>query len=90
MAQVVGGRYQLIAHLGGGARSEISLAKADAKPGSPALCVLKRLKLGADAEPDLVAQLGAEAHLALRLKHPNIVEALEAGEDSEGPCLALE
>jgi len=90
MAQVVGGRYHLIAHLGGGARSEVSLAKTDAKTGPPTLCVVKRLKLGADAEADLVSQFAAEAGLGARLKHPNIVQVIEAGSDAEGPFLVLE
>ena len=97
MAQVVGGRYHLIAHLGGGAVSDISLAKTDAEapaaPGAtpaPQLVVIKRLKLGADAEPELAAQFLEEARLAVRLGHPNIAKAFEAGEGPDGPFLVLE
>ena len=97
MAQVVGGRYHLIAHLGGGASADVSLAKTDAAaPPSaggitpPQLVVVKRLKLGADAEPEVAAQLLEEARLAVRLGHPNIAKAYEAGEGPDGPFLVLE
>jgi serine/threonine protein kinase len=90
VAQVVGGRYHLIAHLGGGEKSDVSLAKTDAASDVAKLCVVKRLTLGADAEPEVVAQFSAEARLSLRLSHANIVQALETGEDADGPFLVLE
>jgi eukaryotic-like serine/threonine-protein kinase len=94
VAQVVGGRYHLIAHLGGGAVADVSLAKADAAaapaPTLPQLVVVKRLVLGADAEPDVLAQFAEESAVAQRLKHPNIAKAYEAGEGSDGPYLVLE
>ena len=97
MAQVVGGRYHLIAHLGGGASADVSLAKTDAAAPPPAgvrappqLVVVKRLKLGADAETEVAAQFLEEARLAVRLGHPNIAKAYEAGEGPEGPFLVLE
>ena len=92
MAQVAG-RYQLIAHLGGGAISDVSLLKTDAKSDLAMLtklAVVKRLKLGADAEPEAVALFSDEARLAVRLNHRNIVRAYEAGEDAEGPYLISE
>ena len=92
--EVVGGRYALIAHLGGGAVSDVSLAKMtvalEAKPDLDRILVVKRLKFGADAEPKIVGQFAAEASLATRLNHPNIVQAFEAGEDDNGPFLVLE
>ena len=96
MAQVVGDRYHLIAHLGGGASADVSLAKTDAAAPPPAgaplpqLVVVKRLKLGADAEPAAVAQFLDEARLAVRLAHPNIAKGFEAGEGPDGPFLVLE
>lgn len=90
MAQVVGGRYHLVAHLGGGAVSDVSLAKTDGESEVAKLVVVKRLHLGADAEPELTAHFAEEARLAARLKHPNIAEVLETGEDDEGPFLVLE
>lgn len=90
MAQVVGGRYHLIAHLGGASISEVSLAKTDSESAAPRLCVVKRLKLGADAEAETVAHFAGEARMAKHFKNPNVVEALDAGEDKDGPYLVLE
>ena len=96
MVQVVGGRYHLIAHLGGGASADVSLAKTDPEAAPPEgaalpqLVVVKRLKLGADAEPEVAAQFLDEARLAVRLGHPNIAKAFEAGEGPDGPFLVLE
>lgn len=90
MGKVVAGKYHLIAHLGGGTVSDVSLARAEGgAPGAP-LVVVKRLKLGPDADPDLLAQFADEARVSLRLKHANIVEALAAGEDTEGSFLVFE
>ncbi|MDB4944125.1 MAG: serine/threonine protein kinase [Labilithrix sp.] len=66
------------------------LAKRDPEAAGPALCVVKRLKLGADADTAVAAQFVAEARLAMRLHHPAIVEGFEAGEDADGPFLVLE
>ncbi len=92
--EVVGGRYALIAHLGGGAVSDVSLGKMtvapEEKPDLERIVVIKRVKFGADAEPKVAAQFAAEAGLAMRLNHPNIVHALEASEDDNGPFLVLE
>ena len=90
MAQGIDGRYQLIAHLGGGATSDVSLAKTDATSDVAKLSVIKRLKLGADAEPEVAALFSEEARLCVRLDHPNIARGLEAGEDAEGLFLVLE
>lgn len=90
MAQGILGRYHLIAHLGGGATSDVSLAKPDASSEIAKLSVIKRLKLGADAESDVAALFSGEAALCLRLDHPNIARAFEAGEDADGPFLVLE
>ena len=48
MAQVVGGRYHLIAHLGGGASADVSLAKTDAA--APAA--------GVEVSPEMKAFMG--------------------------------
>jgi serine/threonine-protein kinase len=69
---------------------DVSLARVGGGNASAQLAVVKRLKLGADADPDLLEQFADEARVSLRLKHPNIVQALAAGEDPEGPFLVFE
>jgi serine/threonine-protein kinase len=84
------GAYQPIAHLGGGATADVSLAKKVGSSDAASLCVIKRLKHGADADADLVTQLTEEAKLCLRLDHANIVKTLGTGTNADGPFIALE
>ncbi len=90
MGIVVGGRYKLVGHLGGAATSDVSLARQEAGGAGAEFVVVKRLKLGTDADPDLLTQFAGEARVSLRLKHPNIVSALAGGEDSGGPFIVFE
>lgn len=84
------GAYQPIAHLGGGATADVSLAKKVGSSDAAGLCVIKRLKHGADADADVVAQLTEEAKLCTRLDHPNIVKTLGTGSNSDGPFIVFE
>jgi serine/threonine-protein kinase len=86
-----GGKYRIIAHLRGGDATEASLVAIESGPAQDrGLGVLKRLKLGADAEPQLVQRLSDEAKLCKLLDHPNLARLLEAGEDDDGPILVFE
>jgi serine/threonine protein kinase len=82
--------YQPIAHLGGGATADVSLAKKVGSSDAASLCVIKRLKHGADADADLVTQLAEEAKLCARLDHSNIVKMLGTGSNADGPFIVLE
>ncbi len=84
------GAYQPIAHIGGGATADVSLAKKVGSSDAAGLCVIKRLKHGADADADLVTQLTEEAKLCTRLDHPNIVKTLGTGTNADGPFIVLE
>ena len=90
MGKLVGGKYQLIAHLGGGTVSDVSLAHVEGGAPDAQLAVVKRLKLGADADADLLAQWADEARISQRLKHPNIAEVLAAGDEADGSFLVFE
>ncbi len=91
MAEALSARFASIAHIGGAATSDVCLAKRVGEDtADPEIVVIKRLKLGADAEKRVTAVFNAEASLALRLHHPNIVHAREAGEDDDGPFLVLD
>ncbi len=90
MARLVGDDHHVIGHLGGGSTSEVLLARIGARSDKPKLAVIKRLKLGSDADADVVSRFADEARVALRLKHRNIVEALSASQDADGPFLVFE
>ena len=83
-------RHRTIAHLGGGPLSDVVVAKRDPEAEGSALCVVKRLELGTDADTAVAGQFVAESRLAMRFHHPAIAEAFESGEDDEGPFLVLE
>lgn len=85
-------KYRILAHLRGGEVTESSLVTAaQAGPGgSDALAVMKRLKLGNDAEPAAFERFADEARLCKRLDHPNLAKLLTAGQDEDGPVLVFE
>lgn len=90
MAQFVGGRYQLIAQLGGGGMADVYLAKMIGKSDFAKLAVVKRLKVNDAEDSDVAKMFSDEARLSARLNHPNIVQTFEVGEDTEGPYLVME
>src|SRR5436190_1425028 len=87
VAQFVGGRYQLIAQLGGGGMADVYLAKMIGKSDFAKLAVVKRLKVNDAEDPEVAKMFADEARLCARLNHPNIVQTFEVGEDTEGPYL---
>ncbi len=91
MSRVGGGKYRIIAHLRGGEGTETSLVAVEAKePTEGGLAVLKRLKLGADAEPHMLERFAVEARLCKLLDHPNLAKLVEAGQDEGAPVLVFE
>jgi eukaryotic-like serine/threonine-protein kinase len=90
LAQFVGGRYQLIAQLGGGGMADVYLAKLTGKADFAKLAVVKRLKPVEDDDPEIIRMFADEARLCARLNHPSIVQTFEVGEDTTGPFLVME
>jgi serine/threonine-protein kinase len=90
---VSGGRakYRILAHLRGGEATEASLVVTESgTDAGSSLAVMKRLKLGNDAEAGLLERFADEARLCKRLDHPNLAKLLEAGQDEDGPILVFE
>jgi eukaryotic-like serine/threonine-protein kinase len=90
LAHFAGGRYELIAQLGGGGMADVFLAKITGKGDFSKLAVVKRLKSVEDEDPEFVKMFADEARLCARLNHPNIVQTFEVSEDTEGPFLVME
>lgn len=82
-----GGKYRILAHLRGGDATESSLVSVEKDGG---LAVLKRMKLGADAEPEIMDRFKNEAVLCKLFDHPNLSKLLEAGMDDGAPVLVFE
>ncbi|GEN07500.1 serine/threonine protein kinase [Myxococcus fulvus] len=83
--EVVSGRYRLERELGRGGMATVFLA-VDLRLSRPV--ALKRMHPGRDA--GRAERFRREAELAASLRHPNILEVHDFGEDAEGPFLVCE
>ncbi|HLT29267.1 MAG TPA: serine/threonine-protein kinase [Myxococcaceae bacterium] len=84
------GDYELLALLGRGGMAEVFRARVLAGPREGELLALKRLLPGLADDADSVAQFAREADLSRLLKHPNIVQVLEAGDVQGRGYIAME
>ena len=75
------GPYQLLARIGQGGMGSVHLAKMDGPSGFRKLAVVKELRPDLINSPELVQLFLAEARLAARLTHPNVVHTYGADED---------
>src|SRR5215471_685448 len=83
------GKYQLLARLGQGGMSDVYLAAMRGPLGFNKLLVLKRLRNLEDDGQALEMFLD-EARLAARLKHPNIVDTYDVGQEVDSYFIAME
>ncbi|MDB4976740.1 MAG: Protein kinase [Myxococcaceae bacterium] len=86
------GKYHLLASLGQGGMAKVYLALLEGPSGFQKLLVIKIMRQDAVAGPseEGARMFWAEARLAARLLHPNIVHTYEVGEH-EGSCfMAME
>jgi serine/threonine protein kinase len=84
------GRYQLLATLGQGGMGTIHLAIAGGLGEFRKLLVIKELRRDLVRNGKFVEMFLAEAKLAARLSHPNVVQTLEAGLEDDRYFLAME
>ncbi len=86
------GKYRIIAELGQGGMANVFLAIVEGPLGSgfAKLSVVKRLRSNLADDPEFVAMLVDEARITARLNHPNVVQMLEVGVESDEYFLAME
>jgi serine/threonine-protein kinase len=84
------GRYALLGQLGHGGMSTQHLAMAGGFGEFRKLCVIKELRHDLVQSYEFVKMFLAEAKLAARMNHPNIVQSLEAGQAGQRYFLAME
>ena len=84
------GKYQLISKLATGGMAEVYLARADGPMGFSKALVVKRILPHLAEDPQFVEMFIAEARLAARLDHPNIVQIFDFGEADGTWFLAME
>jgi serine/threonine-protein kinase len=84
--------YDVITELGRGAMGVVQLVhlQGKGKGETGALRVMKRLRPSLAREQKFVKMFLAEARLAARLNHPNVVQAYDVGFDGESYFIAME
>jgi serine/threonine-protein kinase len=84
------GRYQVVCELARGGMSIVYLTLAHGPAQFNKLLVLKLLNPTLALDPALVSMFLAEARLAARLSHPNIVQTIEVGTDDSCHYIVME
>jgi len=84
------GRYEVIRLLSVGGMAEIYLARTEGVGRFEKRVVLKRMLPHFAIQPDYVRMFLAEARLAARLEHPNIVSVHDIGEETGNYHYAME
>jgi serine/threonine-protein kinase len=84
------GRYRVIGELGSGGMAHVYLGVASGIAGFTKLVVLKVMRPEWALNANALNMFLAEARLAARLHHPNIVQTLEVGEDGGRYFIGME
>ena len=84
------GAYRLLGSVGQGGMADVCRAEWAAPSGARRPVALKRMRAHLADDATALRLFQGEARLALRLDHPNIVRALDAGTIAGQPFLALE
>jgi serine/threonine-protein kinase len=84
---VVAGKYKLLDRLGGGGMGEVYRAEHQY---AGRVVALKLLRKDFATDPDLTRRFFQEAQAVNKIRHPNIVDVLDAGLCEEGPYVVME
>ena len=87
---VVLGKYELLHKLAAGGMAEVFLARAAGPMGFEKQVVVKRILPHLADDPSFVAMFLAEARLAARLSHPNVVQVFDFGEADGAYFIVME
>ncbi|HEU5076932.1 MAG TPA: protein kinase, partial [Polyangiaceae bacterium] len=84
------GRYELLLPVARGGMAEVWAARLHGSRGFRKLVAIKTILRGAIDDTRMEQMFLAEAELASRIQHPNVVQTLELGEHAAGLYLVLE
>jgi phosphate binding protein len=84
------GPYRLVASLGRGGQADVYLAVRRGPAGFSKLIVIKSIRHEIEHDPRFREAMIAEARLAAKLQHPNVVQTLEVGDESGQLYIAME
>jgi eukaryotic-like serine/threonine-protein kinase len=85
-----GPKFKLLVELGRGGMATVYLAVVRGPAGFNKLVVIKCLRPSLAAEPEFLEMFLAEARLAARINHPNVVQTNEVGFDDGFYYIAME
>src|SRR5215468_851902 len=77
------GRYELVLRIASGGMGEIWAARLRGSRGFQKVVAVKTLIPELSQDPDFEQMFLDEASLAARIKHPNVVEVIDLGEQDE-------
>lgn len=87
---IIGGRYQVLRKLGGGAMGAVFLAE-DQRPNNHRQVAIKVPATSRHWRAEYVRRVVQEIGILGALQHPNIVEILDSGQDAQfGPFIVME
>lgn len=84
------GRYELLVPIASGGMAEVWAARLHGTRGFTKLVAIKTIRRGVMDDTRLEQMLLAEAQLASRIEHPNVVSTLELGEQEQTLFLVME
>src|SRR4051794_36409350 len=84
------GRYELLMPIGAGGMADVYLARNTGARGFEREVALKLVSSRLRASAEDVSALLDEAHVAARIRHPNVVPVYDVGEDEAGVFLVME
>ena len=87
---LIAGKYQLLRRIAQGGMAEVYLARQTGLEGFEKLVVIKRILPHLVESQDFVRMFLDEARTAADLRHPNVVQIFEIGEDAGTYYIAME
>ncbi|MBL8924495.1 MAG: serine/threonine protein kinase [Myxococcaceae bacterium] len=83
------GRYELVGRLGMGGMAEVWLARASGPSGFEKQVVVKRILPQLAGDPTVEELFKAEARIAARLDHPNLLQVFDFGREPDGALVLV-
>lgn len=82
-------RYELQGKLGAGGMAEVWIARASGPSGFEKQVVVKRILPQLAGDPTVEALFKAEARIAARLDHPNLLQVFDFGQEPDGSLVLV-
>lgn len=84
------GKYELVAQIGEGGMAEVHLARQRGPRQFEKIVVVKTVRETLSSKPEVASMLLEEARIAALVKHPNVVDIYDLGEENGTFFIAME